>query len=308
MVEQSRLIDELGLLTSERRNPDSMDLDLLTTYEILKKLNDEDKTVAYAVSKIIPEIILAVNKIVEAFAQGGRLIYIGAGTSGRLGVLDAVECPPTFSVSNKQVIGIIAGGEQAIYKAVEGAEDSVALARADLQEVALTAADVVVGIAASGRTPYAISALIYAKEVGATAVGLSCNPDTALLKTANISLCAEVGPEVLTGSTRLKSGTAQKLILNMLSTASMVKSGKCYQNLMVDVHASNEKLNARAVNIVMQATDCDYISGKQALIDAENSVKLAILMVLTGLDIEQAKSSLSSNKDQLRQAIKQAND
>ena len=246
------------------------------------------------------------DKIVDAFAKGGRLIYIGAGTSGRLGVLDAVECPPTFSVSDKQVLGIIAGGDKAIKKAVEGAEDNEALAVEDLKAVKLVAKDVLVGIAASGRTPYVLSAMHYGKTIGATVVGLSCSYNDKFAQANDINLCAVVGAEALTGSTRMKSGTAQKLILNMLTTASMIRSGKTYRNLMIDVSASNEKLYARAIRIVMQATECNYHQAKKALNIADNNTKLATLMVLTGLEVAAAKASLLQNKGFLRKAIEQA--
>ncbi|GHF83430.1 N-acetylmuramic acid 6-phosphate etherase [Thalassotalea marina] len=304
--DKSKLIEELQFMSSEGRNPDTMDLDLLDTTSLLAALNKEDHKVAFVVQQAIPEIALAVDEIVKAFGRGGRLIYIGAGTSGRLGVLDAVECPPTFTVTDKQVTALIAGGESAMYKAVEGAEDDPQLAITELKQKHLTKDDVVVGIAASGRTPYTISALKYAKEVGATAVGVACNPQSELLKEANIAICAEVGPEAITGSTRLKSGTAQKLILNMLTTASMVKTGKVYENLMVDVFASNEKLKARAIRIVMQVCGCDVQTASQALLQADNNAKLAILLLLTGLPVDDAKQMLNNNNGFLRKAVEQS--
>jgi N-acetylmuramic acid 6-phosphate etherase len=306
MQKQSKLIDELKTITTEGQNPDTLDIDILDIAGVLEKINNEDEKVAGIVKLIIPEIAKAVDKIVKAFANGGRLIYIGAGTSGRLGVLDAVECPPTFSVSDKQVIGIIAGGEKAIKKAVEGAEDNESLAIDDLKTVKLTSKDVLVGIAASGRTPYVLSAMNYGKKIGATVVGLSCSYNDKFAQANDINLCAVVGAEALTGSTRMKSGTAQKLILNMLTTASMIRSGKTYRNLMIDVSASNEKLYARAVRIVMQATECDYQCAKNALDTADNNTKLATFMVLTGLDVEIAKASLLQNKGFLRKAIEQS--
>ncbi|OUR62077.1 N-acetylmuramic acid 6-phosphate etherase [Colwellia sp. 39_35_sub15_T18] len=299
---QSQLINELTQISTENQNQDTLDIDLLDAQGILEKINNEDQKVAGVVKGIIPQIAQAVDKIVTAFAHGGRLIYIGAGTSGRLGILDAVECPPTFSVSDKQVLGIIAGGDKAIYKAVEGAEDNQLLAVDDLKSAKLSSNDVLVGIAASGRTPYVISAMNYGQSIGATVVGVSCSYNEKFTQANDINICAVVGAEVLTGSTRMKSGTAQKLILNMLSTASMIRSGKSYKNLMIDVKASNEKLYARAVRIVMQATDCDYDCAKQALEQAENNAKLATLMVLTGLSIEQARSSLVKNNGFLRKA------
>lgn len=303
---QSELIDELKTITTEGQNPDTLDIDILDVTGVLEKINNEDQKVAGIVKFIIPDIAKAVDKIVNAFANGGRLIYIGAGTSGRLGILDAVECPPTFSVSDKQVVGIIAGGDKAIKKSVEGAEDSESLAIDDLKAAKLTAKDILVGIAASGRTPYVISAMNYGKSIGATVVGLSCSYNEKFAQANDINLCAVVGAEALTGSTRMKSGTAQKLILNMLTTASMIRSGKSYRNLMIDVSCSNEKLYARAVRIVMQATECDYQCAKDALDMAENNTKLATFMVLTGLDVAAAKAALLKNKGFLRKAVEQS--
>jgi N-acetylmuramic acid 6-phosphate etherase len=305
MKKQSELIEELKTITTEGQNPDTLDIDIIDVAGVLEKINSEDQKVAAIVKLIIPEIAKAVDKIVDAFALGGRLIYIGAGTSGRLGILDAVECPPTFSVSEQQVLGIIAGGDKAIKKAVEGAEDSKSLAIDDLKAAKLTAKDVLVGIAASGRTPYVISAMNYGKSIGATVVGLSCSYNEKFAQANDINLCAVVGAEALTGSTRMKSGTAQKLILNMLSTASMIRSGKSYRNLMIDVSASNEKLYARAVRIVMQATECDYQCAKNALELAENNTKLATFMVLTSLEVVPAKAALLKNKGFLRKAVEQ---
>jgi len=306
MNKQSVLIKELETLASEGRNPSTMDIDLLDTQDILTKINDEDQKVAHAVKAVLPNVVLAVDQVVKAFTKGARLIFIGAGTSGRMGIVDSVECVPTFSVSAEQVVGIIAGGEGAIFKAVEGAEDNRSLAIEDLQQVKLTKDDVVVGLAASGRTPYVISAVQYAKKIGATTVCVTCSPNTPLTNAVDINICPVVGAEALTGSTRLKSATAQKMVLNMLTTASMIKMGKSYQNLMVDVNASNEKLHARAVRIVMQATDCDYDTGKAALDSAKNSAKIAILLVLTGLTLEQGKLLLDRNNGFLRLAIEEA--
>jgi len=302
---QSQLIDELKQISTENQNQETLDIDLLDAKGILEKINREDQKVADVVKKIIPNIAEAVEEIVNAFANGGRLIYIGAGTSGRLGILDAVECPPTFSVSDKQVIGIIAGGNKAVHKAVEGAEDNESFAIDDLKGVKLSAKDILVGIAASGRTPYVISAMKYGQSIGATVVGISCSHNENFSQANDINLCAVVGAEALTGSTRMKSGTAQKLILNMISTASMIRSGKSYRNLMIDVNASNEKLYARAVRIVMQATDCDYGCAKQALEQSENNAKLATLMILTGLDLEQSRDCLADNNGFLRKAVEQ---
>jgi len=306
MKKQSELIDELKTITTEGQNLDTLDIDILDVTGVLEKINNEDQKVAGIVKLIIPDIAKAVDKIVDAFANGGRLIYIGAGTSGRLGVLDAVECPPTFSVSDEQVVGIIAGGDKAIKKSVEGAEDSESLAIDDLKDAKLSHKDVLVGIAASGRTPYVISAMNYGKSIGATVVGLSCSYNEKFAQANDINLCAVVGAEALTGSTRMKSGTAQKLILNMLTTASMIRSGKSYRNLMIDVSCSNEKLYARAVRIVMQATECDYQCARDALELAENNTKLATFMVLTGMDVAPAKAALLNNKGFLRKAVEQS--
>ncbi|WP_117235917.1 N-acetylmuramic acid 6-phosphate etherase [Vibrio maerlii] len=297
------LITALSHLVSEGRNPETMDIDLLSSLEIVQRINQQDQLVPLAVEKVLPEIALAVDKITEAFKQGGRLIYMGAGTSGRLGVLDASECPPTFGVSDKMVIGLIAGGPEAILKAKEGAEDSPELGIEDLKSIDFTDKDVVVGIAASGRTPYVIGALGYANDIGATTVALSCNPGSPIADIAKIAISPVVGPEALTGSTRLKSGTAQKLVLNMLTTASMIRLGKSYQNLMVDVKATNKKLVARAARIVMQATDCDTLEATQTLEQTDYDVKLAILMILTGLDVTTAKLQLRQQQGFLRRAV-----
>lgn len=297
------LISELEQLVSERRNPDTMDIDRLSTIDILRRINDEDKGVAFAVEKVIPEITEAVERIVAAFRNGARLVYIGAGTSGRIGVLDASECPPTFRVPSGMIVGLIAGGPDALVRATEGAEDSAARGRQALEEISLTAADVVVGIAASGRTPYVIGGLTYARKIGATAIALSCNPDSAIASVADIAISPVVGPEVLTGSTRMKSGTAEKLVLNMLTTASMIRIGKTYQNLMVDMHASNKKLLARAVRIVVQATGCSLDEARDALDKTNNDVKLAILITMTAMSPDEARLALEGAGGFLRKAI-----
>jgi N-acetylmuramic acid 6-phosphate etherase len=303
MMQGNPLISELSGILSESRNQDTQDIDLLSTLGILEKINAEDHKVPLAIQAALPAIARAVDAIVSAFNQGGRLVYIGAGTSGRLGILDAVECLPTFSVPESMVIGIIAGGEKAIKRAVEGAEDNREAAIADLQAIQFNQHDMLVGIAASGRTPYVIAALDYAKKVGATTAAVSCNPASPIGKAAHIDICAMVGPEILTGSTRMKSGTAQKLILNMLSTASMIRIGKTYQNLMVDVNASNEKLYARARLIVMQATDCDEHTASTALSAAGNEAKVAIMMILTNCNAQEAKAMLQEHKGFLRRAV-----
>ena len=297
------LMGELERLVSEGRNPRSMGIDLMSTRDILDMINGEDATVAEAVRLTIPDVARAVDAIVTAFGRGGRLIYIGAGTSGRLGVLDASECPPTFGVPPGMVIGLIAGGPSALMRATEGAEDRAAGGEADLRAIATSDKDVVVGIAVSGRTPYVIGALDYAKSLGAVTVALSCNPVSTIASMADIAISPVVGPEVLTGSTRMKSGTAQKLVLNMLTTASMIRIGKSYQNLMVDLNASNEKLLARAVRIVMQATECSAAEAEAVLERTGNDVKLAILVTLTGRSVEDARAALGEAGGFLRRAI-----
>ncbi|OOF50186.1 N-acetylmuramic acid 6-phosphate etherase [Rodentibacter trehalosifermentans] len=298
------LINTLSTLITEQRNPHSMNIDQLSPLEIVSLMNEEDKQVPLAIERVLPQIAQGVKAIVRAFQRGRRLIYIGAGTSGRLGVLDASECPPTFGVSGEMVKGIIAGGERAIRHPVEGAEDSQTAAVEDLRAINFSEQDVLVGIAASGRTPYVLGALNYAKELGASTISIASNPNSVMAQVADIAIDTVVGAEVLTGSSRLKSGTAQKLVLNMLSTASMILMGKCYENLMVDVQASNEKLKARAVRIVMQATDCNETTAEQTLISAEQNAKLAIMMILSGLPKDEAKKLLEKEKGFLRKALK----
>ncbi len=298
------LLQTLSTLITEQRNPNSMDVDRLSALEIVQLMNEEDKQVPLAIEKCLPQIAQAVERIVTAFQQGGRLVYIGAGTSGRLGVLDASECPPTFGVSPEMVKGIIAGGERALRHPIEGAEDSKAQAVVDLQTIQFSSKDVLVGIAASGRTPYVIGALEYAKSLGSVTVSIASNPNSAMANIVDIAIDTVVGPEVLTGSSRLKSGTAQKLVLNMLTTASMILMGKCYQNLMVDVQASNEKLKARAIRIVMQATDCDKALAEETLKQADQNAKLAIMMILSGLDRAQAEALLEKHQGKLQLALK----
>ena len=298
------LLQTLSTLITEQRNPNSMHVDSLSALEIVQLMNQEDKQVPLAIEKCLPQIAQAVECIVAAFQQGGRLVYIGAGTSGRLGVLDASECPPTFGVSPEMVKGIIAGGERALRHPIEGAEDSKAQAVVDLQTIQFFSKDVLVGIAASGRTPYVIGALEYAKSLGSVTVSIASNPNSAMANIVDIAIDTVVGPEVLTGSSRLKSGTAQKLVLNMLTTASMILMGKCYQNLMVDVQASNEKLKARAIRIVMQATDCDKTLAEETLKLADQNAKLAIMMILSGLDRAQAEALLEKHHGKLQLALK----
>ena len=298
------LLQTLSTLITEQRNPNSMHVDSLSALEIVQLMNKEDKQVPLAIEKCLPQSAQAVECIVAAFQQGGRLVYIGAGTSGRLGVLDASECPPTFGVSPEMVKGIIAGGERALRHPIEGAEDSKTHAVVDLQTIQFSSKDVLVGIAASGRTPYVIGALEYAKSLGSVTVSIASNPNSAMANIVDIAIDTVVGPEVLTGSSRLKSGTAQKLVLNMLTTASMILMGKCYQNLMVDVQASNEKLKARAIHIVMQATDCDKALAEETLKQADQNAKLAIMMILSGLDRAQAEALLEKHQGKLQLALK----
>ena len=298
------LLQTLSTLITEQRNPNSMHVDSLSALEIVQLMNKEDKQVPLAIEKCLPQIAQAVECIVAAFQQGGRLVYIGAGTSGRLGVLDASECPPTFGVSPEMVKGIIAGGERALRHPIEGAEDSKTQAVVDLQTIQFSSKDVLVGIAASGRTPYVIGALEYAKSLGSVTVSIASNPNSAMANIVDIAIDTVVGSEVLTGSSRLKSGTAQKLVLNMLTTTSMILMGKCYQNLMVDVQASNEKLKARAIRIVMQATDCDKALAEETLKQADQNAKLAIMMILSGLDRAQAETLLEKHHGKLQLALK----
>lgn len=291
---------DLNKLTTEKRNERSMNLDTLSTEQVIRLMNEEDAVVPKAIEQIVPTIAKAVDAITARFKKNGRLIYIGAGTSGRLGVLDAVECVPTFGVSPEKVVGVIAGGDRAMYRAVEGAEDSPTLGQQDLTALSLTKEDVVVGIAASGRTPYVIGALTYANEVGAETIALSCNQDAEISAFANIAIEVIVGAEVLTGSTRLKAGTAQKLVLNMLSTASMIGIGKVYNNLMVDVQPTNEKLRVRAVRIIQQATECTEEQAQEAFEQSGEQVKIAIVMILFDQTKEQAEETLVQNQGFIR--------
>lgn len=290
-------------LVTEGINPETSDIDTLSTVDIIKRINHEDKKVALAVEKEIANIAKAVDIIFSALSGGGRLFYVGAGTSGRLGILDASECPPTFSTPPDMVQGIIAGGNEAVFKAVEGAEDDGDLGRKDLMLRNLRPCDVVVGIAASGRTPYVIGALEYAAEVGAERISITCNPDAPLNSLASVSICPVVGPEVISGSTRMKAGTAQKMVLNMLSTAAMIKLGKVYKNLMVDVNPTNKKLMKRACNIVKLATGADENKIKAVLDETGYSVKQSIMMLKTGLSKDKAEKILKENKGYLRKAL-----
>lgn len=297
---------DLASLVSEASNPRTADIDLMSAAQIVACMNDEDRGVADAVALTLPAIASTVDRIVDAITKGGRLIYIGAGTSGRLGVLDASECPPTFSVPPEMVVGLIAGGDTALRHPVEAAEDDAAKGADDLKAIDLTARDVVVGIAVSGRTPYVIGALRYAKDLGAFTAALSCNPGSAIADIADAAISPVVGPEVVTGSTRLKSGTAQKMVLNMLTTASMIRLGKTWGNRMVDVTISNQKLADRAADMLCDATGCDFDEAKDLLRQSGGSVKLAILMQVTGLDADTARANLEAERGFLRKAIERA--
>lgn len=294
---------QLATLTTEAFRPELAEIDQLPTAEIAAIMNGEDSTVPAAVSRVLPLIAAAIDATAERMARGGRLIYAGAGTAGRLGVLDASECPPTFNTDPSEVIGLIAGGPSAMVTAVEGAEDSKELAAADLDGLGLTADDTVVGISASGRTPYAVGAVEHARSRGALTLGLSCNADSALGAAAEHGLEVVVGPELLTGSTRLKAGTAQKLVLNMISTITMIRLGKTYGNLMVDVRASNEKLRARSRRIVSLATGATDQEIEAALAATDGEVKNAVLTILGGVDGPTASRLLADSHGHLRAAL-----
>ena len=293
----------LEKLTTERRNEETFGLDEMSVSTALEKMNKEDKKVAEAVEKALPMIEPVIEKTIESFNQGGRLIYLGAGTSGRLGVLDAAECVPTFGVEASMVVGLIAGGEKAMTLAVEGAEDDLELGKQDLIDLQLTKNDMVIGIAASGRTPYVIGALDYAKSIGAHTGSLACNMNAEISQHADFPIEVDCGAEFLTGSTRLKSGTAQKLILNMISTIAMIGIGKVYNNLMVDVRPTNEKLVERSKRIIMEATDCDYETAEKTFIQAGEDVKLAIVMILTNSAKDEAQEKLVQAKGFIKNTL-----
>lgn len=278
----------LNKLTTERRNQRTFNLDQMPVESILLTMNEEDALVPQAIRTVIPQIESAVHLIVDSFNRGGRLIYMGAGTSGRLGVLDAAECVPTFGTPPEMVVGLIAGGQKAMTLAVEGAEDNVELGRQDLVQLDLSELDTVVGIAASGRTPYVIGGLDYARQIGANTIALACNLKARISQSAQVAIEVDVGPEVLTGSTRLKAGTVQKLVLNMLSTASMIKIGKVYQNLMIDINVTNEKLAERAIQIVIDLAQVDYKQAKQALQASKYQVKNAVVMLIKEVSYAQS--------------------
>jgi N-acetylmuramic acid 6-phosphate etherase len=293
----------LNNLTTEQVNSRTVDLDAMPILKALEVMNDEDSKVTEAVREQLPNIEKAIVAVIESFRKGGRLIYIGAGTSGRLGLLDAVECPPTFGTPPSMVVGLLAGGVGAFAQAVEYAEDSTTLGVEDLRSIGLTADDMVIGIAASGRTPYVVSALKYASELGCKTAAIACTKPSLIGEVADIAIEVVVGPEVLTGSTRLKAGTAQKMVLNMISTLSMVGIGKVYKNLMVDVQLTNQKLRSRAENIIMSATGADRETADKMLQAANGSVKLAIVMILLDKDAATASKILDSVDGHIRKAI-----
>ncbi|MBS5951017.1 MAG: N-acetylmuramic acid 6-phosphate etherase [Clostridium sp.] len=295
---------DLEKLMTESRNQNTLNIDKVSTLEMVKMINNEDKKVAEAVEAELPRIAEAIDEIAIRMNKGGRLIYIGAGTSGRLGILDASECPPTYGVSEELVQGVIAGGHEAIFRAKEGAEDSKELAVEDLKNKKITENDIIVGLAASGRTPYVIGGLEYANKVGAMTIAITCNAGSEVSKAAKISIAPVVGPEVVTGSTRLKSGTAQKLVLNMLSTGTMIKLGKVYGNLMVDVRATNEKLVERAKKIVCEATGVTREEAGKYLEETNYDVKLSIFMILSKLEQEEARKVLENSKGYIAEALK----
>lgn len=290
---------------TESRNSNSVNLDTMSPLEIVRLMNEEDKSIAYCVENSLEEIARLIEEVTKTFKRSGRLIYIGAGTSGRLGVLDASECPPTFSVDYEKVVGLIAGGNSAMFKAVENSEDSELEVVDDLKDIGLNKNDILVGITASGRTPYVISGINYAKSLGIKTGSISCNSNSKVSKISDFPIEVEVGPEVLTGSTRLKAGTATKMVLNMITTASMVLVGKTYKNYMVDLKASNKKLKLRAENIVMDVTGVKREEAEKALKDCDWDVKLSIYSILTGKDLDQAKEGLDKSKGYLRKALEE---
>ena len=296
-------MERLDRLATEARNPRSAHIDELDTLELVRLINLEDCAVAPAVGQALAPIAAAVDAIAAAFLQGGRLVYMGAGTSGRLGVLDASECPPTYGVEEGQVAALIAGGKEAIFRAKEGAEDDPGLGRADLEAIGFTNKDVLVGIAASGRTPYVLGGLHYARELGATTASVDCTPGSAIAAAADINISVLPGPEVVTGSTRMKAGTAQKLVLNMLSTGAMIRTGKVYGNLMVDLRATNQKLRDRARRIVSEAAGVSDEAAQHALDEAQGHAKTAICALLTGLAAPEARKLLEEHDGLLARAV-----
>jgi len=295
--------EDLGQLNTEAIDSRFSKIDTLSTIDLLKLFNDGDKSVAEEVAKVLPKVAEAINEITMRMELGGRLIYVGAGTSGRLGVLDASECIPTFSLEEGLVIGIIAGGDTALRTGIEGAEDVLEGAIEELKKMNFSKKDSLVGIAASGRTPYVVGALKYAKEIGAASIALSCNLNSELSKFADVAIEVDTGAEILAGSTRLKAGTAQKLVLNMISTVSMIKLGKTYGNLMVDLQVSNIKLKDRAIRIIQAATNCDIKKAKDALQESKDQVKVAIVMILLDTSAEKALELLKASGSRVRAAL-----
>lgn len=295
--------EELGLLRTEQVDEKFQMLDVMSVSELLQAMNESDAEVHKAVAQVLPIIEKAIDAIVDRLMQGGRLIYLGAGTSGRLGVLDAAECGPTFSVTDDQVIAFIAGGDRALKYPVEGAEDDPALGVADLKSAKVSQLDVVVGIAASGRTPYVVGAVDYGKSVGALTVAITCNPNSELSRHVDYAIDVDSGPELLAGSTRLKSGTAQKMVLNMISTITMVRLGKTFGNLMVDLQVTNQKLHNRALRIIETATGAPRAEVVKALESSGHQVKVAILMLLLGCSADVARERLTANANRIRQAL-----
>lgn len=297
---------DLDTLATEQRNPQSRHIDTVSTEAMVRIMNEQDKGVADAVGAIIPAVAAAIDMIAERLLHGGHLFYMGSGTSGRLGILDAVECPPTYSTSPNLIQGLIAGGYEAIFKAKEGAEDSEEMGQTDLQDHRITAQDVIVGLSASGRTPYVVGGLRYGTSIGAATISIDCSPHAAIARYAQIDLCALVGPEVITGSTRMKAGTAQKMILNMLSTGTMIKLGKVYGNLMIDVKCSNHKLEERARHIVLTATGCTRDEAIAALAASNGHAKTAIVMILANITAAEAEQKLCAAHGYVTAVLKEA--
>ena len=296
-------MDNISILTTELRNPKTMNIDNMSTIEILRIINEEDQKVALAVNQVLPQIEVTIEAVVQSFQKGGKLFYVGAGTSGRVGILDAVECPPTYSTPPEMVQAVMAGGAQAMEKAAEGAEDQEEQGAKDLEVRDLTEIDVVIGIAASGRTPYVAGALKYARQIGAKAISLTSNENSIISQFADIKIEVATGPEVVTGSTRMKAATAHKMILNMISTTAMIKIGKVFENLMVDLHVSNKKLEQRAQNIVSTITGVSIEEAEESLKQSNYEVKPAIVMIKTGVNYEKAKELIKQANGFVREAI-----
>lgn len=299
-------MNKIESLSTEGRNPNSMNLDQVSTLEMVKIMNNEDAKVAAGIATVLPQIATAIDRAAERFAAGGRIIYIGAGTSGRLGLLDGVELTPTYSVPSTRAFGIIAGGDEAVYKAIEGAEDSRELGLADIKAVELTSQDILIGLSASGRTPYVLAALEYAKKVGALTISVSANPNSEMATVADVGIDVAVGPEVITGSTRMKSGTAQKMVLNMISSGIMVKTGKVYQNLMINVQATNEKLVNRGIRIVSQATGVSFEEAEKVFYESGERVNVAILMLELNVSSIEAKKLLKEKDGNIANVIRES--